>query len=127
MNVDGAKKQIEGFLATEKKTLAAEQKQIEELKKTLAQLEANQMKRLENIAAYDAKMMKVDAEFASWSERNQSIVELEQAIKEEETLAHADQKRLTEKKAAYEEEIAKWKKQVRVSERTYENFAKLKD
>lgn len=126
-SVDAVKKQLEGFLQAEQGRLDAEQKQIEELRKTLAQLEANQKKRQENILAYQDKMKKVDTELAAWSERNQSIVELEQAIGAKEDQAKADRKRLAEKKTTYEAEVGKWRKQVRVAERSYENFSKLKD
>lgn len=127
LTVDNSKKQLDGFLKAEQAKLDTELKQIEQLKQVLATLEANVEKRQLNIAQYQEKLMKVDGELGAWSERNQSIVELEQAIKAKEQQAQADQKRLAEKKAAYEAETSKWKKQVRVSERQYENFAGLKD
>lgn len=126
-SVDQAKAQLDTYMKTEQTKLDVELKQIEELKKTLATLEANVQKRQANIAEYQAKQQKVDTELASWSERNQSIIELEQALKQKEDQAKADQKALVEKKAAYEDEVQKWRKQVRVSERTYENFSGLKD
>lgn len=127
MAVDGAKKQLEGYMKTEQAKLDTEKKQIEDIRKALQQLEANVIQREVIIGQYKEKLEKVDAEFAAWSERNQSIVELERAIKEKQTLAKTDQKRLSEKKASYEEEVGKWRKQARVSERQYENFSKLKD
>lgn len=125
--VDAAKTQLIGYMKTEQLKLDHEKKQIDELKKALAQLEENAQKREANIAQYQEKIQKVDGELGSWSERNQSIVELEQAIKQKEDAAKADHKRLAEKKATYEAESVKWKKQVRVSQRTYENFSGLKD
>lgn len=127
VSVDVVKKQLTGYLATEKQKLDAEQKQIEEVRRALAQLETNAQKRQANIAHYEEKMSKVDRELASWSERNQSIIELEQALQSKETQARADNKRLAAKKANYEEEINKWRKQVRVSDREYANFSKIKD
>lgn len=126
-SVDKVKNELNGYMKTEQAKLDAERKQIEELKKTLATLEANAQQRAENLAQYQEKMDKVDSELASWGERNQSIIELEQALTQKQQLAEADHKRLTEKKASYENEVGKWKKQVRVSERTYENFSGLKD
>ncbi|MES2964249.1 MAG: hypothetical protein V4760_10190 [Bdellovibrionota bacterium] len=127
LTVDASKKQIEGFMKAEQTKLDTELKQIEQLRQVLATLEANVEKRQQNIAQYQEKKSKVDGELGAWSERNQSIVELEQAIKAKEDQARNDQKRLAEKKATYEAETSKWKKQVRVSERQYENFAGLKD
>jgi len=125
--VDTVKKQLDGLIATESEKLRVEQKQIEDLKKALATAENNAQKRQENIAEYQTKRAKVDTELASWSERNQSIIELEQALTAKYTQAKTDNQRLTAKRATYEEEISKWKKQVRVSERDYQNFSKLKD
>jgi chromosome segregation ATPase len=127
VGVDQTKKQLESLLTGERQKLDTEQKQIEELKKTLAQLEANSQKRQQNITQYEEKMRKVDTELASWSERNQSIIELEQALAAKQQEAKADNKRLADKRANYEAEIAKWKKQVRVSEREYASYSKLKD
>lgn len=125
--VDGVKKQLDGYLMAETQKLEAEKKQIAELQKTLETLMENQKKREANIAEYQQKMTTIETEMAAWSERNQSIVELEQAIRAKEKEALEDRKRFADKKATYEEEIAKWKKQSRVSERQYENFSKLKD
>jgi chromosome segregation ATPase len=125
--VDVAKKQLEGYMKTEQMKLEQEKQQMDAIKKTLAQLEENAKMREANIAQYQEKMTKVDTELAAWSERNQSIVELEQAIKAKEDEAKTDQKHLSEKKVSYEEEISKWRKQVRVSSRQFENFSKLKD
>lgn len=126
-SLDVVKKQISGYLTAEKQKLDAEQKQIEEIKKTLAQLQANAQKRQENIAQYDDKMKKIDTEYASWTERNQSIVELEQALQAKEIQAREDNKRLVAKRASYEDEISKWRKQIRVSEREYANYSKLRE
>ncbi len=125
--VDVVKKQLEGHLAAETRQLEAEKRQIAELQKALETLLENQKKREANIAEYQAKMTTVETEMASWSERNHSIVELEQAIREKEKEALADRKAFAEKKVVYEGEVAKWKKQSRVSERQYENFSKLKE
>jgi chromosome segregation ATPase len=127
LTVDASRKQIEGFMRAEQAKLDTELKQIEQLKQVLATLESNVEKRQVNIAQYQEKMSKVEGELGAWSERNQSIVELEQAIKAKEDQARADQKRLAEKKASYEAETSKWKKQVRLSERQYDNFSKLKE
>lgn len=125
--VDVVKKQLEGYLAAETQKLEAEKKQIVELQKALETLMENQKKREANIAEYQNKMTTIETEMASWSERNQSIVELEQAIRDKEKEALADRKKFADKKATYSDEVTKWKKQSRVSERQYENFSKLKD
>jgi chromosome segregation ATPase len=127
IGVDAAKKQLEGYMLTERQKIEAEKKQIEELKKSLVQLEANQKKREESLVKYQEKIQKVDRELASWSERNQSIVELEKAMKAKEAEAKADQKKLAEKKATYEQEVGKWRKQAKTSERAYAAFSKIKD
>lgn len=125
--VESSRKQLEGLMHGEQQKLATEQKQIEDLKRALAQAEANAAKRQENVNFYQEKLKKVDKEATTWSERNQSIIELESALHAKTTQAKAEHKRLTEKKAAYEGEIAKWQKQVRISEREYSNFSKVKE
>jgi chromosome segregation ATPase len=125
--IDASKKQVNSYILSETQKLELEKKQIAELKKTLEQLEANQVKREENIAAYREKMKSVDSESASLAERNQSIQELGKSIEEKQNQAFADRQKLMEKKATYEQEIAKWKKEVRVSEREYANYKNLKD
>jgi chromosome segregation ATPase len=125
--VGGAKKQLETLLIGEQQKLAIEQKQIEELKKALAQAETNALKRQQNVDHYQEKLKNVDGEMASWSERNQSIIELEQALQSKNSHAKAERKKLSEKKVNYEDEVSKWRKQVRVSEREMANFSKIKD
>ncbi len=125
--VDAVKKQITGYMSAEQRKLEAEKMQIEELKKTLATLEENQIKREQNIAEYQKKLETVEGEMAAWSERHQSMKELEDAIRVKEKEALADQRTFASKKVTYQEEVAKWKKQARVSERQHENFSKIKD
>lgn len=125
--IDANRKQLDGFLKAEQEKLAVENRQLEELKKTLERLEANREKRLANIAEYEEKLKAMDGEQSAWTERNESIVQLDKDLKEKESLAQADHTRLVQKKLTYNQEIEKWKKQVRVSERQYEGFKNLKD
>ncbi len=125
--VDAQRKQLDGFIQAEKQKLDVDKKQIDELKAALAQAEANAKKRTENINKYEEKRKKAEQELASWSGRGDALSELDRTLAEKQTQAKADNKRLTEKKAQYEGEISKWKKQVRVSERSYENFSQLKE
>lgn len=125
-SVEAAKVEVEGHLRFERDRLAAEERQIEELKMALVKLEENRQKRIANIAVYEERVKSVEGEQAGWSERSQSVNELEAALRNQEEHARAEQKRLTVKKAEYEEEIAKWKKQVRISSRSVANFSRLK-
>lgn len=125
--VDAGKQQLDGFMKAERAKLEAELKQIDELKLALAQLEGNVKKREETIAHYQGKMSKLDGEMMNWSERNDSINELQTSLDKKEAEAGADLAKYKEKRAAFEEEVAKWRKQVRVSERMYANFSSLKD
>jgi len=125
--VDTVKKQLETLLSSEQQKQATEQKQIEELKKALVMAEANAEKRQQNVDHYQEKLKNVDNEMASWSERNQSIIELEQALQTKSAHAKGEKKRLVEKRTNYEEEVSKWRKQVRVSEREYANFSKVRE
>ncbi len=127
MTAENSKKQLQNFMKTEQGKLDLEKKQIEDLKNTLAKLDANQAKRLENIAAYQQKMQAIDTEQNNWQAHQQELVELEKALKEKQLQAQKDQKALAEKKASYEQEIVKWKKQQRLSERNYANFKDLKE
>ncbi|MBK7891572.1 MAG: hypothetical protein IPJ84_12270 [Bdellovibrionales bacterium] len=97
------------------------------MKLALARLEENKTKRAANIAVYEERLKKVETDQAGWGERSQSITDLEQGLKLKEEEARAEKKRLLAKKAEYEEEITKWKKQVRVSERAASNFSKVKE
>lgn len=124
--VEAAKVEVEGQLRTERDKLATEERQIEELKQALARLEANREKRQANIAVYEQRLQAVASDQAGSNERTQSVNELEAALRGQEEQALAEKKRLTAKKAEYEQEIEKWKKQVRVSQRSVANFSRLK-
>lgn len=125
--VEAAKAEVNALLKAERDKALAEDKQIEELKLSLARLEENKTKRAANIAVYEERLKKVETDQAGWGERSQSITDLEQGLKLKEEEARAEKKRLLAKKAEYEEEITKWKKQVRVSERAASNFSKVKE
>lgn len=125
-SVDAAKSEVEGHLRVERDRLTAEERQIEELKMSLTKLEENRQKRIANIAVYEERIKAVENEQTGWAERSQSVNELDAALRAQEEQARAEKKRLTAKKAEYEEEIAKWKKQVRISSRSVANFSRLK-
>jgi chromosome segregation ATPase len=127
VGVESAKKQLTGYIANEQRSLETEKKQIADIERTLAQLKANAATREQNIAEYNAKLSNIDGEMAAWADKNQSITELEKEITAKEKQAIADQAALRAKKSTYEDEIVKWKKQVRVSERQHDNFSKIKD
>ena len=125
--VESSKKQVQGFMKSEQDKMDLEKKQLEDLKASLAKLEANQLKRAENITAYQAKLQSMEAEQGNWQNHHQEIVDLEKALLEKLGQAQKDQKALNEKKVSYEQEVTKWKKQQRLSERNYANFKDLKD
>ena len=127
MTVENSKKQLLGFMKVEQDKSDAEKKQIEDLKATLVKLDANQVKRQENIAAYQAKLQTMESEQNNVQAHHQEIVDLEKALQEKMAQAQKDQKALAEKKVSYEQEVTKWKKQERLSERNYANFKDLKD
>lgn len=127
VGVESAKKQLTGFIANEQKSLAAEKAQIAELEKTLEKLRANTATREQNIVEYQTKLTNVDVEMAAWADKNQSIADLDKELTAKEKQALSDQAALQAKKASYQAEIVKWKKQVRVSERQHDNFSKIKD
>lgn len=127
MSVENSKKQIQVFMKTEQDKSDVEKKQIEDLKATIAKLDANQAKRQENIVAYQVKLQTVEAEQNNAQAHHQEVVELEKALQEKMLQAQKDQKSLAEKKVSYDQEVTKWKKQERLSERNYANFRDLKD
>lgn len=126
-SVENSKKQLVGFMKTEQDKMDLEKKQIEDLKATLAKLEANQFKRQENIVGYQTKLQGMDSEQNNWQGHQQEVVDLEKALQDKLAQAQKDQKALADKKVSYEQEIIKWKKQQRLSERNYANFKDLKD
>lgn len=125
--VETAKAEVESHLKKERELLTAEERQIEDLRLALQRMEANKEKRLANITSYEDRLKTVETDKAAWSERNQSVADLDSALKAKEDEAKAERKRLQAKKAEYEEEIGKWKKQVRLSERAASNFRSLKN
>lgn len=125
--VETAKAEVDSHLKKERELLTAEERQIEELRLSLQRMEANKEKRLANIASYEERLKSVETDKAAWNERNQSVSDLDSALKAKEDEAKAERKRLQAKKAEYEEEIGKWKKQVRLSERAASNFRSLKN
>lgn len=124
--LEAARLEVEGQLRLERDKLASEERQIEELKQALAKLEANREKRQANIQVYEQRLQAVASDRDGSAERSQSVNELEAALRNQEEQALAEKKRLTAKKAEYQEEIEKWKKQVRVSQRSVANFSRLK-
>lgn len=126
-SVNAAKTEVEQLLKQEHDQLTAEDRQADELRAALQRVEANREKRQANIAAYEARLKDVEAEHSTWTERNQSIADLDAALKAKEDEARSERKRLQAKKSEYEEEIGKWRKQVRLSERAASNFQTLKD
>lgn len=126
-SVTQAKVEVESYLKKERELLTAEERQIEDLKASLQRIEANKSKRESNILAYEERLKSVEADRTAWTERNQSVADLDNALKAKEDEARAERKRLQTKKAEYEEEIGKWKKQVRLSERAASSFRGLKE
>lgn len=126
-SVDAAKADVEQQLKRERDLLSAEDRQIEELKVALQRVETGKAKRQANIQAYEDRLKAVETDRSTWTERNQSITDLDSALKAKEDDARSEKKRLQSKRAEYEEEIGKWKKQVRLSERAAVNFRGLKE
>lgn len=125
-DVQGNRKKIEGWMVSEKAKLEEEKKHIADLKRALEILENNKNQRELAIQTYQDKLSKVEGDLANWSMKKDEVAELEKALSEKEAQALADKKQLQTKRAGYETEIGKWRKQVRVSEREYEQFSKLK-
>lgn len=126
-SVNAARVEVEALLKSERDLMTAEERQLEELRSAMQRVEANREKRQGNIAAYEERLKAIDADQTTWTERNQSIADLDSALKAKEDEARSERKRLQGKKAEYEEEIGKWQKQVRLSERAAKNFGGLKD
>lgn len=126
-SVQAAKTEVETLLKKEREVLNAEERQIDDLRAALQRMEANKEKRMSNIATYEERLKSVEGDNAVWMERNQSVADLDSALKAKEDEAKSERKRLQAKKAEYEEEIGKWKKQVRLSERAASNFRSLKN
>lgn len=124
--VQKAEREIEGQVRAERDLLVLEEQQIEDLKQALARLEANREKRLANIATYESRQQKVALDRSGSAERSQSIDGLSATLQSQEEEALAEKSRLLAKKADYEKEIEKWKKQVRLSQRSVANFSRLK-
>jgi chromosome segregation ATPase len=125
--VESAKAEVELQLKRERDLLTLEERQIEELKSALQRVEAGKEKRQANIQAYEDRLKAVETDRSAWTERSQSITDLDAALRAKEDEARAERKRLQTKRAEYEEEIGKWKKQVRLSERAAVNFRGLKE
>lgn len=126
-SVDTAKAEVEQSLKRERDLYLEEEKQLDELRRAVQRIEANKEKRQANILVYEERLKAVEGERSAWTERSQSITDLDASLKQKEEEARSERKRLLTKKAEYEEEVGKWKKQVRLSERSASNFRSLKD
>lgn len=126
-SVESAKAEVEQSLKRERDLFLAEEKQLDELRRAIQRIEANKEKRQSNILAYEERLKAVEGERSAWTERSQSITDLDASLKAKEEDARSEKKRLQAKKAEYEVEVGKWKKQVRLSERAATNFRGLKD
>jgi chromosome segregation ATPase len=124
--VEAAKLEVESHLRVERDMLDSEERQMEELRQALAKLEANRIKRQANIQTYEQRLKGVADDREGTDERLKSINQLSAALAEQEAKALSEKMRLNAKKAEYEEEIGKWRKQVRVSQRSVANFSRLK-
>ncbi len=126
-SVNAAKAEVDQLLKQERDLMSAEDSQVDELRTALQRVEANREKRQANIVAYEERLKTVEADRSTYTERNQSITDLDSALKAKDDEARSERKRLQSKKSEYEEEIGKWQKQVRLSERAATNFRGLKD
>jgi chromosome segregation ATPase len=123
--IESNKLKLAALIQSEQKKVDFETQQINELKATLAKLESNVQKRQSNIAAYREKVVKSDSQLASWSDHARSSQELDSALDNRAAQVRADQAQLKSKKAVYAAEIAKWKKEVRTSDRMYAHYSAL--
>lgn len=124
--VEARRLQVTAALQVERDALAAEDKQIEELRLALQRLETQREQRTEVIAAHEQRLQMVEQDQETWTDRDQSITELSNSIDSKKAEAVAERKRLLAKKSDYESEVEKWKHQIRFNERAHRNFSKLK-
>jgi uncharacterized phage infection (PIP) family protein YhgE len=123
--LDKQKQSIQVLVQKENGEIDKEKKQIEELQKKIAELEANQKKRQDNIEQYNALMTKADQEKLAWDEQKKGVDQVLQQIDAKEKTAMADKSKWEEKQKAYKTEVSKWSKQANTSQGNYKKYKKL--
>ncbi len=125
--LDKMKLKLQEFKKEEITQAAKEESQIQQLRKVLETLEANKMKRDQNIQAYDQKIAEVDREKADWDSQKTVFASLQAEIDKKEKTAVTERDRWIERRNGYRQEADKWGREAKVAEETRVKFDKLKD
>lgn len=125
--LDAAKVEYQKFIGAEQKSKDEELKRIAELKAALEQLEKNQVKRQQNILAYEAKIGEIEQEKKDWDSHRESVASLGSEINRKEEEAKQEQKRWLAKEASYKAEVKKWNAQAQEADQIRRKYKKLSE
>lgn len=125
--LDKMKERLATYKQEEAAALKKEETQITQLKAMLEKLEANKVKREQNIETYTQKITEVDKEKADWAEQHQAFASIQKELDAKETKALAEREKWIEKRKGYRGEASKWEKEATVAEQQRVKFDKLKD
>lgn len=125
--LDKMKERLQQFSKEESTALKKEEAQIAQLKAALEKLEANKLKREQNIDAYTVKITEVDKEKQDWASQKEAYASIQKELDSKEQKALAEREKWIEKRKGYRAEATKWEKESQVAEQQRVKFDKLKD
>ena len=125
--LDKMKEKLVGFSKEEQAAMKKEEAQIATLKAALEKLEANKVKREQNIESYTQKMAEVEKEKAEWGQQREAFASIQKELDGKETKALAEREKWIEKRKGYRAEATKWDKEAQTAEHQRVKFDKLKD
>jgi len=121
------RERLSGYKNDEALLMKKEEQQAQALRAQLERLEANRMKREQNITAYDAKIAEVDKEKADWDQQKSAFTSIHKELDGKEQKALGEREKWIEKRKGYRGEAAKWEKESQVAEQQRVKYEKLRD
>ena len=125
--LDKMKERLQTFSAEEQAAMKKEDQQINQLKAALEKLEANKLKREQNVEAYSQKITEVENEKQDWAAQKEAFASIQKELDTKETKALAEREKWIEKRKGYRTEGAKWDKEAQVAEQQRVKYSKLQN
>ncbi len=125
--LDKMKQKLVDFSKDETVQMKKEEVQILQLRSALEKLEANKVKRQQNLETYKLKISEVEKEKASWDQQKEALAAIQKEIDSKEQKAAAEREKWIEKRKGYRAEAGKWEKESQIASDQRVKFTKLKD
>lgn len=123
--LDAMKKKIVVFKKQEQDLLKTEEAQKAQLQALIDKLESNRLKREQNIAAYDQKIVEIENEKQNWDRQKSEMVAIHEEINAKEKVALKEREKWINKYKGYGSEAKKWDRQAASAEETRVKFEQL--